>query len=275
MNAILRKSLDLQIPPAAVAAYQRSGFVRGPKILKIDEVEHLKNEVERVIREYDQDKENQPVACRSLTDMENPVWQIINIWQASEAFKELMLSPTLVEWAASLTQAKELKLWHDQIQYKPSGVGGEISWYQDSSFWPALEPLDSMITAWIALDDAEPENGCMSMVPGSHKWGCAREDLEKIVDFTSLPETYLDHDVYPILCPVPAGYVHFHHPLTWHGSPVNKSNKPRRAIAIHFATENACLSREGQHVMRRFATCSPGEQLTGAPFISVYKCRSI
>ena len=262
----------VDVPAAAIEAYRRSGFLRGPRVLDDATLDHLKAEVLRVIDQREDDAVPQPVACHPMgPDSERPVWQIVNIWQASPAFEALVRSPVLTAWAAALTGASELRVWHDQIQYKPPELGGETSWHQDSPLWRTLEPRDSMVTAWIALDDAGPDNGCMSMVPGSQRWGDRQQFLASgIPAFTALPETFEGHDVHPVCCPVPAGCVHFHHPLTWHGSPVNRSGRPRRALGIHYATDRARYQSEAEHIMKRFITSAHGEPLAGEPFIRVW-----
>ena len=107
------------------------------------------------------------------------MWQIVNIWEASEPFFKLIHNPTIVEEMAQLTQAKVLRIWHDQIQYKPAQTGGVNMWHQDAPLWPILAPMTE-VTAWVALDDVDEENGCMSMVPGSHLWGDHMSDLAKL-----------------------------------------------------------------------------------------------
>ena len=72
-----------------------------------------------------------------------------------------------------MTGADDLMVWHDQIQYKPPGYGGVTSWHQDAPLWPIIRPM-TPVSAWIALDDAEEENGCMWMVPGSHRCRTSR-----------------------------------------------------------------------------------------------------
>lgn len=260
----------IDVPSSAVDAYRRSGFVRGPRLLDSVELDHLKQEVLRVIDERDGDGP-QPVHVHTMGVGERPVWQIVNIWQASPAFKRLVTDSRLAAWAAALTGASELRLWHDQIQYKPASTGGETAWHQDGVYWPSIVPADSMISAWIALDDAEPDNGCMSMVPGSHRWGSALDTLkESRGRFESLPDQYQGHDVHPVACPVPAGCVHFHHSLTWHGSPENHSGRPRRALAVHFATERTRVHADSKHTMHQFITSGDGEPLAGAPFLQVW-----
>lgn len=63
-----------------------------------------------------------------------------------------------------------IKLYTDQLMMKPRYNGTVTDWHQDSLAWPYFIPQDH-VTCWIALDDATVENGCMTVIPGSHKWG--------------------------------------------------------------------------------------------------------
>ena len=144
-------------------------------------------------------------------------------------------------------------MWHDQVQYKPAEHGGATTWHQDAPLWPSILP-NTMITAWIPFDEVTAENGAMWMLPASHTWGdqiatgavhSASEGLTALEGFGELQmgEFQVPHvpDSAPIgdpprPCPVARGQVHFHHSLTWHGSPENQSPRRRRAIAIHYMT---------------------------------------
>ena len=84
---------------------------------------------------------------------------------------DLIHNPTIVEEIGQLMSARELRVWHDQIQYKPPQVGGVNRWHQDSPLWGILTPKTSQVSAWVALDDANDSNGCMRMVRGSYHWG--------------------------------------------------------------------------------------------------------
>ena len=164
-----------------------------------------------------------------------------------------------------LTGARELRVWHDQIQYKPPRTGGTTHWHQDAPAWPVITP-DVQVTAWVALDDVDLDNGCMWMVPGSHRWGTVSlpdpgEDL---------PATHGGHDVQAEPRPVRAGHVHYHHCLTWHASFPNRSDGPRRAIAIHYMPEQTRYVQAGEHPMKPFVRVADGAQLTGDAFPQVY-----
>jgi phytanoyl-CoA hydroxylase len=73
--------------------------------------------------------------------------------------------------------------------------------------------------------------------------------------------------------PVLRGEVSFHHSLTWHGSPFNQSERPRRAIAIHYMTGEARFDAGGDHVMKQFVDLPDNAPMAeaGAHFPSV--CR--
>ncbi len=254
-----------------IEQYRRSGFVNGGPVLDDATVEALQAEVLRVIADRENPQAPQPVRLANLSgDAERPIWQIVNIWKASPAFQALVFNPKIAEMAAELTGAKELRLWHDQIQYKPKEQGGRLHWHQDSPLWTTLQPKDAQITAWVALDDAEADNGCMYMIPGSHQWGNQQKELDKLPQGGQLPEEFEGHPLHFIMCPVKKGHVHFHHSLTWHGSGQNHSARPRRAIAIHLMTERTTYDAGGNHIMQPFITVQSGEQLKGDAFPLVF-----
>jgi phytanoyl-CoA hydroxylase len=251
--------------------YRRSGFVNGGPLLDEATVTALQEEMVRVINDRDNPAVKQPVMLRDLsTQKEHELWQIINVWEASPAYKALTQYRPLLEMAAQLSNAKELRVWHDQILYKPKAAGGKLHWHQDSPLWDLLQPKDTQVTAWIALDDAEADNGCMYMVPGSHRWGDKLNDIREFNDREEFPETFEGHDMHVIMCPVRKGHVHFHHGLTWHGSGINHSSRPRRAIAIHFMTEQTVYDASGSHPMKPFVTVPEGAMLQGESFPQVW-----
>src|SRR5512141_1632528 len=138
-----------------IEQFKRTGFVNGGPVLDDATVLTLQSETLRVIDDRNNPAVPQPVRLANLSgDEAHPIWQIVNIWEASPAFKALITHPQIVAMAAQLLGAKELRIWHDQIQYKPKELGGELHWHQDSPLWPTLAPKDQQISAWVALDDA-------------------------------------------------------------------------------------------------------------------------
>lgn len=106
----------------------------------------------------------------------------------------------------------------------------KTDWHQDRAV--ALEQADNtrMVTAWLAITDATEENGCLQVIPGSHKKPmqphCPQSQLgipeKNIAPMTAQP------------LPVNAGGAVLIHPLTIHGSLDNKSNGIRWSFDLRY-----------------------------------------
>src|SRR5213078_1785887 len=107
-----------------ISQFHRDGFLLGPRLLSESQIAVLNAEVARVIEQQDRPGPK-PVLLRNLSNSKStPVWQIVNIWQASKPFEELIHNKAIVNEIAQLTSAHQFRLFHDQIQYKPAGTGG-------------------------------------------------------------------------------------------------------------------------------------------------------
>jgi phytanoyl-CoA hydroxylase len=251
-------------------AFRRDGFVAGHVLLASAEVDELRDELDRVIANQGRPEIAQPVRVTNIGDAANPVWQVVNIWQASPAYERHIARLTMVEEVVQLTGARQLRVWHDQIQYKPASDGGVNHWHQDAPLWSPIRPM-TQVTAWVALDDVDESNGCLSMVRGSHLWGDQKDFLRALNQGLDLPTTFKERAVQISRCPVEKGQVHYHHALTWHSSHGNRSDRPRRAIAVHYMTEETRYVASGDdHPMRRLIRVADNEVLTGSAFPLVY-----
>ena len=260
-----------------IAEFHRDGFLNGGRILDDDEVQKLIDELEGLLERGPDsfaEGEPKPVLFHNMArnrDSESTVWQIVNIWEVCPAYRQLIYHPVIVESISRLTGAGDLMVWHDQIQYKPAESGGATNWHQDAPLWPIIKPM-TPVSAWIPMDDADEENGCMWMVPGSHKWGNQIEflrtqgHLQTLDEFNNLAgyEPPDGAKPTPVPWPVKRGEISFHHSLTWHGSPFNTSSRPRRAIAIHYMTGEAKFDASGNHIMKRFVDLPDGAPMAEA-----------
>jgi len=263
---------------AYAAAYARDGYLDGGQVIDEATLAHLRQELDRVIDHQGRAGVPQPYRLLNMAGDGNVTWQIVNIWMASAAFAALIRNPRIGAIAARLMETNEVRLWHDQIQYKQAGNGGVTWWHQDWPYWRAITPGTEMITAWVALDDVDSDNGCMSMVAGSHRWGDridflhSLKDPAGISDFDQrrmldvIPGSFAGEAIRAVPRPVRAGHVHFHHSLTWHGSHANRSGRPRRALAIHLMSHRACYDPNTSHILKPVIPVAPGAKLEGPHF---------
>jgi len=126
-------------------------------------------------------------------------------------------------------------LFGDQVFMKPPRVGSEKPFHQDN-FYFRLEPADHVITAWIALDDVDEENGCLRYIDGSHLGPLLPHEPQPDKPTHLIPPTELIDLSRESLAPVRKGGVVFHHGKTLHTSAPNRSDRWRRAYATHWVT---------------------------------------
>jgi non-heme Fe2+,alpha-ketoglutarate-dependent halogenase len=123
------------------------------------------------------------------------------------------------------------------VFYKPPHDSSYVSWHQDSVYsgWH-LTPSTS---AWIALTGSHRANGCMRVIPGSHKQGLVTHvnvrDDSNLVARGERVETVVDESqaVDVVLQP---GEMSLHHSTIIHGSNANTSDEPRIGFIVRFVT---------------------------------------
>jgi len=174
-----------------VDVYNHDGYLNAGPVLSDNEIAELSDELDRLIStgpDGFKPDQPQPVLFRNLaSDADNPVWQVVNVWEASPAFERLVHHPFIVKAISQLTGFNNLQVWHDQMQYKSANHGGCTTWHQDAPLWPIILPM-TPVSAWIPFDDADLDNGCMWMVPGSHKWGDQITYLQTCSDLSTLDQ---------------------------------------------------------------------------------------
>ena len=151
-------------------------------------------------------------------------------------FLELARKPALIALVETII-GPGVSLYFSQVFMKPARGGGPKPAHQDNYYFGPADP-DGLVTAWLALDEATVENGCMRFADGSHKRDILQHGAPPGQPFNlQVPEAVLDGvDMSP--APVPRGGVSFHHGGVLHNSGDTKSNHPRRACAFHYITNS-------------------------------------
>jgi phytanoyl-CoA hydroxylase len=165
-------------------------------------------------------------------------WQLLNVAKADEVIRNVTELPELVGLVRQLLQTSDASFLQDQVLMKPAFHGSKVSWHQDSGYWKDIEPrIDppAIVTCWVAIDNVTEDNGCVRMVPGSHKYGVL-EHRRGGDNFLHVQGVDLDA-AQPVV--LPPGGVSFHHSCTVHGSAPNRSPKRRRGLALTYARDDA------------------------------------
>lgn len=155
---------------------------------------------------------------------------------------DIVRSPIIGAIAARLVGSPSIRLWHDQLLYKPVEKGevvARVGWHTDYGYWKTCSS-PNMITAWVPFHDCTAEMGTISMIDGSHRWPDNTAHLDFFSnDLEGLEKRFVTGGAEIVKVPVElkAGEISFHHCLTIHGSGPNLSDQPRRSIAVHLQDE--------------------------------------
>jgi phytanoyl-CoA hydroxylase len=145
----------------------------------------------------------------------------------------LVSDPRLLD-IAELFVGPNIALFASHYISKPPFDGQPVLWHQDGSYWP-LEPME-VVTLWLAVDRADPDNGCMRAIPRTQHTELqamnAHKDEVSVLG-SAIEDSFVDESqaVDFVLDP---GDVSVHHPNLIHGSNANTSPRRRAGLTIRY-----------------------------------------
>ncbi len=160
--------------------------------------------------------------------------------------------PRIVEIATAILGPDVDLYWNQSVFKKPEG-NRIFPWHQDDAYTP-VEPA-GYLTLWLALTDATPENGCISVLPGSHKGGLRPHERTEY----GLAGHPADHPDQGVLAPVKAGSVVVFSSLTLHKSGPNVSKEERKALVLQYAAKGLRLGATGETIPDLIPVARSGE----------------
>jgi ectoine hydroxylase-related dioxygenase (phytanoyl-CoA dioxygenase family) len=213
------------LSPNQIGFFTEHGYLVFENVLSPQELQELRDASERLQEE------------RKRLAGDNRLAVIHNVPLLDDAFMKAARNPAMLAAVADLI-GPDLHLQHAKLNWKPPAVGaGEVGWHQDFPFFPHSNY--DLLACMFLLDDATPDNGCMRVIPGSHKRGP--------VDHYAADGTFAGRCTDPgdyepdvragnvVDFVVPAGSMTVHHCNTLHASYPNRSANPRRGLVYQIA----------------------------------------
>jgi phytanoyl-CoA hydroxylase len=237
----LEGEFDMALSKEQLAFYEENGYVVVPDVVSQDVVKRLRTAITEMTEEAQAGRDArfqpavEPDAAGGVATKAAPLRKLNELVPHDEFFRSVAKSDKIVDVVAQLAgNAKRIMLYSDQVFLKPAFCGSEKPLHQDNSYFRVM-PHSHGVTCWMAVDDATIENGCMNYIPGSHKLGLLPH--KELTKAHLTPEGSGFGEEVPV--PVKAGTAIFHHLLCLHSSKANKSDKSRRAWALHYANRDA------------------------------------
>ncbi len=196
--------------------YKEDGYIAPIDVLTRDEVEEVKEEIEYIERKWPNEIEG---LGRNYVHLISPVLD-----KVSHNSKILDAVESII--------GKDILVCGTTLFIKNPDKKGFVSFHQDAKYI-GLEP-HNWVTGWLAVTDANEENGCMRMWKGSHKkdlkFHNQKFDENNLLTRGQTIENVPINETTPVI--LKAGQLSLHHPTIIHGSGLNKSKERRIGFAI-------------------------------------------
>lgn len=246
----------------AIREYDENGATVLRQVVPLDKVQALGEAVDAMMAAGEHGNDDRSSGGRFFRDLYSTITQ--------PAFAEFMRNSGLAAIAGKIMRASEVRFFYDQLLVKEPGTAARTPWHQDLPYWPFRG--EQVLSTWVPMDAATPENGVVTYVKGSHMWnkffpiqpfsevpGAEPEPWtpdspydrpdgpgRTLADVRNHPENYefLTWNVEP-------GDILVHHPLVVHGAPGNEATgKRRRALSLRWLGDDATWDNSRPNFMR-------------------------
>ena len=195
-----------------IETFRSQGYLGPYSLCSADEMMKTAKQIESVLNTDPPDHKNR-VHNRHLDN------QLIH---------QVSTDPQIVKRMACL-YGDDLLLWRTNFFVKESGAK-EIPWHQDFNYWPLEPPI--IVSAWIAIDQSTVENGCLKIIPGSHRRVIPHIESKPNVQFNRMGDPdYIDLNNIVTLEMEPGEFILFNE-RTLHQSDPNRSSMRRIGLAV-------------------------------------------
>ena len=274
------------LSPEQVERFRQDGYLKFRKVIDDEQVERLRAGLDRVVEMEAEGYAGFPSEFaygHQPKDAEKgrlAIHQFINMWKVAPEYREVIHNPLITGAVRELMGTPRVRIWHDQVISKPPGDNRKFNCHHDFYFWPLDRP--TMITCWLALDRTTVANGCMHVVPGSHRdprYQPPDCDLSEDIHRSPIPRgpgepgslyeavrTWDAEQAVPV--ELEAGECMFHHCLNYHLTPQNVTDRQRRGFVMIYMPDGTRYNpaQSPKHPCTRYLELRDGEVLDGEHF---------
>lgn len=228
----------MSLTPEQVDHYRSEGYLVVHDVLDAGELAVLRAAVDELVAGakgvtdhtdlYDLEDTHRPDAPRvrrlKLPHLHHP------------AFSAVIRSPKLLSLMTPLL-GPSVRMHTSKLNLKAAGYGAAVEWHQDWAFYPHTN--DDVLAVGVLLDDFEPDNGAMMVMPGTHR-GRIYDHHHNGVFVGAMDPTRIDLDLSKATkLLAKAGSITLHHARLVHGSALNTSGRPRNFLLYEAMSADA------------------------------------
>ena len=229
-------SVQAALDASEVDHYLREGWVVPRFRLPFDETLRLREAVDDLIRANPNVRPEKLVSAHIEGDNGEGV-------HGDARFLALARDARIVELVSGVL-GNDIILWGCHVFCKPAGEGFETPWHQDGHYWP-IRPLANC-TVWVALEESKVDNGCLRVIPRSHRPATLHEHLHEDAPDLTLNQrlasgSFDENEAVDI--ELEPGQMSLHDVYMIHGAAPNRSGKRRTGVALRYMPATSVFVR--------------------------------
>lgn len=225
------------------AQYERDGYTVLRSFFDLEELERWRSRFQAIVEQRASRPENMLVmkdvmiAKRVVTpaSAEASIQKLQDLHE-DPVFDTYIRHERLLNEVEEIT-GPDIKMVHNMFINKPPVVDGRHPLHQDLVYFP-FRPADKIVATWTAIDRCTPENGCLTVVPGTHTGEMLDHELPEweYVNFSYLGAQGVGRETERVHLEMEPGDLALFHPVLIHGSGHNRTTGFRKAISAHYAS---------------------------------------
>ena len=236
----MQSDLPFQFSPSEIDRFWQDGFLVVRGLASPLDVEQMRQVTERGLRdhlapiEYEADLQYPGAPVSVDAEGGRTIRRLKQASSRSFLFTEWMIREEVLNRLKQLLGPRLVcpLAHHNCIMTKQPKYSSETGWHQDIRYWSFQRP--ELINTWIALGRESPDNGCLQVIPGSHKLILDRDRLDNKQFFRgdlAANQPLIEAKEYAVLDP---GDVLFFHCRTLHAASRNTSQETKYSAVFTF-----------------------------------------
>jgi phytanoyl-CoA hydroxylase len=150
-------------------------------------------------------------------------------------YEKALKNDKVLDIVSQLVGTEGVRYNGHKLNIKGADFGSPVEWHQDWAFYPHTN--DDLLAVGICIDEMTEENGCLMVMPGSHRGPVL--DHHQDGHFVGAVTDPAFDDSAAEKVELPAGGISIHHVRALHGSLPNRSSKARRLLLFQYASDDS------------------------------------
>ncbi|MFI5355884.1 MAG: phytanoyl-CoA dioxygenase family protein [Opitutales bacterium] len=246
------------LTPDQIQFYREAGYLGVEAVFSTAEVAELRRVTDEFVEKsravtandavFDLEPSHTPQTPR-LRRLKDPIRQ-------HEVYRRAIRHPAVLQIVSQLI-GPGIASNGNKLNLKLADVGSPVEWHQDWAFYPHTN--DDLLAVGVAMDDSTLENGCLLVIPGTHRGPLLDHHQDGVFIGAITDPAFRPDGAVPIT--LKAGGISIHHTRLLHGSAPNRSAHARRLLLFQYCAADAWPLLPGDQPWESYAASI----LQGAP----------